>query len=260
MFDAEVPTFHLEKVVRTRCDEPEDFSGPLELVLLLLSKNKLEIRDIRISELLNQYLSYLEKMQELDLDIASEFVQMASHLMYIKTKILLAGEKQVEELESLVASLEQLKAREGLTNVRAVLPALAEIMDDGLRRHTKAPEPLPEQDTTEYVDLYTPDELLAVVAPFLLHGTVRHESEQAFRAAVPRPIVYGVREKGRQILRLLREKEELTLSGLLGICKGRSEIVATFLAVLELSAGGILRVTRSEDDFLVDAVSAVEEG
>ena len=50
MSDSGSPTFFLEKVVRTRFDEPEDFTGPLELILLLLSKNKLEIRDIRIAE------------------------------------------------------------------------------------------------------------------------------------------------------------------------------------------------------------------
>jgi segregation and condensation protein A len=78
-------------VVKSRRDEPEDFTGPLDLILLLLSKNKIEIRDIRISELLDQYLAYLEKMRELDLDIASGFEQMAAHLMFIKTRMLLAA-------------------------------------------------------------------------------------------------------------------------------------------------------------------------
>ena len=56
---------------------------------MLLSKNKIEIRDIRISDILDQYLDYLEKMQQMDLEIASEFVQMAAHLLYIKTRMLL---------------------------------------------------------------------------------------------------------------------------------------------------------------------------
>ena len=66
-------TFHLEGVVKSRRDEPEDFTGPLDLILLLLSRNKIEIRDIRISELLDQYLAFLEKMREMDLEIASGF-------------------------------------------------------------------------------------------------------------------------------------------------------------------------------------------
>ena len=73
-------------------NELQDFSGPLSLILMLLSKNKIEIRDIKIAEILDQYLEYLDEMEKMDLEIASEFVQMASHLLYIKTRTLLAGE------------------------------------------------------------------------------------------------------------------------------------------------------------------------
>ena len=78
----EDPTFHLEGVVKNR-EEMQDFEGPLSLILMLLSKNKIEIRDIKISEILDQYLEYLQKMESMDLEIASEFVQMASYLLYI---------------------------------------------------------------------------------------------------------------------------------------------------------------------------------
>ena len=100
----ENPSFYLEGVVREK-NELQDFEGPLSLILMLLSKNKIEIRDIKISEILDQYLEYLDQMQQLDLEIASEFVQMASHLLYIKTKTLLTQEEEVSELEVLIASL-----------------------------------------------------------------------------------------------------------------------------------------------------------
>ena len=100
----ENPSFYLEGVVREK-NELQDFEGPLSLILMLLSKNKIEIRDIKISEILDQYLEYLDQMQKLDLEIASEFVQMASHLLYIKTKTLLTQEEEVSELEVLIASL-----------------------------------------------------------------------------------------------------------------------------------------------------------
>ena len=83
----------------------EDFEGPLNLILMLLSKNKIEIRDIKISDILDQYLDYLAQMESMDLEIASEFIQMASHLLYIKTKTLLSTEDEVSELEMLIASL-----------------------------------------------------------------------------------------------------------------------------------------------------------
>ena len=71
-------TFHLEV-----------FDGPLDLLLHLLSKNKVEIQDIPIADILEQYLSYIRQMQEFDLEIASEFITMAAQLMYIKSKMLL---------------------------------------------------------------------------------------------------------------------------------------------------------------------------
>ena len=113
----ENPTFYLEGIVKEK-NELQDFNGPLSLILMLLSKNKIEIRDIKISEILDQYLEYLAEMERMDLEIASEFVQMASHLLYIKTKMLLAGEKEVSELEELISSLEQLKCKDVYTAVQ----------------------------------------------------------------------------------------------------------------------------------------------
>jgi segregation and condensation protein A len=249
-------TFHLEGVVKSRRDEPEDFTGPLDLILLLLSKNKIEIRDIRISELLDQYLAYLEKMRELDLDIASGFVQMAAHLMFIKTRMLLAGDKEVTEMELLVSTLEQLKCRDAYASVMAVLPALAEPLERGLRYHTRAQEPLPDRGAAFDLALQ-PTELLAALAPSLLRSTSRPDPKEILFHAAPPPVVYGVREKSRQLLALLRERGSMTLSGLYALCTGRSEVVATFLSVLELCTAGSLRVTRNEGGFRVSRSEAL---
>ena len=119
----ENPSFYLEGVVREK-NELQDFEGPLSLILMLLSKNKIEIRDISVSDILDQYLEYLDKMQRMDLEVASEFVQMASHLLYIKTRTLLAAEEEVSELALLMASLEQLRCRDVFAAVQKVTPAL----------------------------------------------------------------------------------------------------------------------------------------
>ena len=88
MSELDSPVYKLESVVHKRAAEPlEDFEGPLDLILFLLSKNKIEIQDIPIALILEQYLAYLDRRQQLDLEIASEFVTMAAHLMYIKTRI-----------------------------------------------------------------------------------------------------------------------------------------------------------------------------
>ena len=90
----ESPVFKLEKVVHSRTEELQDFEGPLDLILFLLGKNKMEIQDISISLICDQYLSWLDQRKELDLEVASEFAAMASHLVYLKTRMLLSIEER----------------------------------------------------------------------------------------------------------------------------------------------------------------------
>ena len=102
------PQYRLEGIVRTRSEMMEDFEGPLDVIFELLSKNKIEIEDVSISAILEQYLSYLEEMKRLDMEIATEFITMASHLMLIKTKMLLSAAEAAEaqsELDLLRQSL-----------------------------------------------------------------------------------------------------------------------------------------------------------
>ena len=114
----EEPTYHLAGVMHTRDELPADFDGPLSVILLLLSKNKIEIQDVSITSILEQYLAYLDEMKRLDMEIASEFIAMASHLMLIKTKMLLSAaerEEAMSEMELLIRSLEE-KQRAELLN------------------------------------------------------------------------------------------------------------------------------------------------
>ena len=105
----EAPVYHLDKVIKAKQEDMEDFDGPLDLILHLLSKNKIEIRDIQITQLLDQYLEWMERREELNLEVASEFVTMAAHLVYIKTRMLLSinDEEAASEMELLMAALEQ---------------------------------------------------------------------------------------------------------------------------------------------------------
>lgn len=242
------PSYHLEGVIRSR-DELEDFTGPLDLILMLLSKNKIEIRDIQISQLLDQYLDYLKMMQEMDLEIASEFVQMASHLTYIKTKMLLTEEKEPTELELLVSALEQLKNKDAVAAVREVAPQLGKMSENGLRQETRGPLPLPDRP---YDYHHTPRELIASLAQILLRGTGETAPEDdSLRRAAPKPIVFSVREKSEQLLRLLGSRGELSLRELFSVCKSRSELVATFLSILELCSDGHIHVSGERGDYHV---------
>ena len=108
------PVYKLESVIRTKTEEMEDFEGPLDLILHLLSKNKIEIQDIPIALILDQYLAYLARRQQMDLEVASEFITMASHLMYIKTRMLLSleDEEAQTEMAELIRSLEERRCGE----------------------------------------------------------------------------------------------------------------------------------------------------
>ena len=245
----ENPSFFLEGVVKEK-NELQDFEGPLSLILMLLSKNKIEIRDIKISEILDQYLEYLAQMQSMDLEIASEFVQMASHLLYIKTKTLLTSDdEEVSELEVLMASLEQLKCKDVYNAVRQVTPELKQASELGLLYFSKLPEPLPKT-AKEYEYRHEPVDLLKALSSVYMRGGKTPELE-SFSSAVPKRIVYSIRDKSRQILSRL-SGGSVTLNSLYAECRSRSEVVATFMSVLELCSMGNIHISRSGDDYMVE--------
>ena len=242
----ENPNFYLEGVIHDK-DEMQDFEGPLSLILMLLSKNKIEIRDIVISDILEQYLAYLDKMQSMDLEIASEFVQMASHLLYIKTRMLLTQEEEVSELEVLLQSLEQLKAKDSFAAIQKVTPELKKASELGLLYYAKLPEPLPKT-TREYEYRHEPVDLLRALYRVYSRGGKTPETEDRIGAAIPKRIIYSVRSKSRQILERLRNGEE-TLETLYRECTSRSEVVATFMSVLELISMGSVHIDRVEESY-----------
>ena len=86
----------------------ENFEGPLDLLLYLISKHKLNILDIPIVELLSQYMGAIQAMREADMDVTSEFVEMASRLVYLKTVSLLPRHEEAEQLRDRAAELARL--------------------------------------------------------------------------------------------------------------------------------------------------------
>lgn len=240
-------TYHLEGVIKSETDY-KDFEGPLNLILMLLSKNKIEIRDIQISLILDQYLAQIEQMQAMDLEVASEFIQMASHLLYLKTRTLLAGQDdEVSELDALISSLEQLKCRDAYVSIKKVTEEFDRAARLGLLLMPRPPEPLPKQ---QYGYQHEPVELLAAFASMLSRGGQNPDAPEPQRF-VPKRIVYGVRTKSREIVARLRELGSVTLNALFAESESRSELVATFISVLELCAGGGIHISVSEEQFVL---------
>ena len=244
----ENPTFHLEGIIKTK-EEMQDFEGPLTLILMLLSKNKIEIRDIKIAQILEQYLDWLARMQQMDLEVASEFVQMASHLVYIKTKTLLAGTEEVSELELLMTSLEQLQSRDAFMAVKENIPALGKALEAGALLFSTPAEPLPRYGEYDYS--HESWELLAALAGMLQKGMPVPEENAA--VSIPRPIIYSVQDKSRQLIGLLRSKGTSSLRSLYAMAASRSEVVATFLSLLTMCSMGSITIERDDeaDDYTV---------
>ncbi len=240
------PTFRLEGIVKNR-EELDDFEGPLTLILQLLSKNKIEIRDIQIAQLLDQYMAYLDEMKTMDLEIASEFVSMASYLVYIKTKMLLSEEKEPSELEQLMRSLETLQGREVCTRIRSVTDAFAEMYRTGSGLFSKPPEP--EKRSQDYRYSHDRKELYEAMRRVL--ASEDKLSAAGPQVSIPRPIIYSVSKKSEEILMTLRRHGAVFLKSLYRDSRSRTELVATFIALLELCSEGAVAITDAGEDLLV---------
>lgn len=244
----ENPNFFLEGIVKEK-DELQNFEGPLSLILYLLSKNKIEIRDISISDILDQYLEYLDQMQSMDLEIASEFVQMAAHLLYIKTRMLLSSDEEVSELEVLMTSLEQLKCRDVFASVQKVVPELKAASERGLLYYVKQPEPLPVDK--EYKYSHEPVDLLRAIYGIYSRGGKAALPDMM--ESIPQRVVYSIRDKSLELLNRLK-KAPARLEELYSLCRSKSEVVATFVSVLELCSMGNIAITRRDDGYDVSFV------
>ncbi len=240
------PQYRLEGIVHTRNEAMEDFEGPLDVIFLLLSKNKIEIQDVSITAILEQYIAYLDEMKRLDMEIASEFITMASHLMLIKTKMLLSAAEAAEaesELDLLRQSLIERQRREALDQIRMAITVLEPMNDVGRCLFTKEPEPLKRDSTYRYQ--HDPEDMLLAL----------EEISQRNQRRLPPPTVnfkgivgkepYPVSRKVKELVRSLVLKGVERLRNLFRGSRSRSEVVATFLAILELCKNNALSL---EDD------------
>lgn len=235
----EDPTFHLDNVVKTK-DNLEDFEGPLVLILQLLSKNKIEIQDIQISSLLDQYLEYLDRMKKMDLEIASEFVAMASHLVYIKARVLLNVGDENPELDELIDTLEKLKSRGIYESIRGVTDKLADMYYHSAGAMTKPPEPLPKQTGYNYV--HNKSDLIDAMLRIWSRAELKQLLSNSKSIPIPKKITYSVTEKTDEILGMLRKSKRVSIEEIFAGSRSRSEIVAAFIALLELCHAGNIRI------------------
>ena len=219
------------------------FEGPLDLLLTLISKNKIDIYDIQISELLDQYMEQIDNMREHQMDVASEFLTMASRLVYIKSVMLLPKyEEEAEELKKELSGqlLEYAVCRE-------MAKKLGEIYD--FDRFFREPSPV-EFDMT-YNRQHPPEDIVKAYISAVGRGKRKlPPSEQAFSGIVAHKIV-SVNSKIIHPMRRLRHGKKLEYHEIFEVCEGKSELVATFLATLELVKGKRIVIEGSGENAVV---------
>ena len=207
----------------------ENFDGPLDLLLHLIAKNKVSIYDIPIAEILDQYMEVLHTAEAMDLDVAGDFVAMAAQLVYIKSKMLLPRHEEEEEEDPRAGLVEMLLEYQRLKQASEFFREKGEL---GRDIFVKQPENLGEAPK-EYRQ--SVNDLIRAANNMLRRAQRRvPPPASAFSGIVGREPV-PVETRITAILRRFVHQIRLPFKRLFEDAKSRSEIVATFLAVLELS-------------------------
>ncbi len=214
------------------------FEGPLDLLLHLIAKHKLNIEDIEISLLLEQYLEYIDGIDEQDFETAGEFLEMAARLIYIKTVSLLPKPNEAEELKKeLEGRLIEYSLCKQTAKLLQNMCAYGEIF-------VREPLKIPVDKTYRK----THDSEILVDTYIALE--IRADSKEQINTSVFTPIVskriVSVTSKIIYVLKKLYSDGKCSMSGLFHNMTDKSERIATFLAVLELTKSG--RIWLNDDN------------
>jgi len=202
------------------------FEGPLDLLLYLIKKDEVNIYDIPISKILNQYLEYIELMKLLDLNVAGEFIVMAATLMQIKSKMLLPPDEipQEEELEEPDPRAELVKRLLEYKRFKEAAQMLRE-KEEYRREHFVRPQKEIVQD-----EVYFEANLFDLINAFT--KALKDVPKELFFEVIKDE--FTIEEKVHDILHYLVNKQKLYINDLFKDAKNKFEIIAIFLAILEL--------------------------
>lgn len=226
----------------------EVFEGPLDLLLSLISKHKLDIYDIPIVELVDQYVGYVRAMEKEDLYVASEFVEMAARLVYIKTVSLLPVYEEAEELKRELTG-ELLEYRDC-----QIMAGKLSQQTGGFEKYIREPSEI-EIDYT-YTRLHDPSELFkAYITAAGRKLRNLPPPVEAFREIVAKRVV-SVGSKIKSIFtKLSRVGKKEKLTSLFVDSESRSDMVATFLAILELAKSRKINVVGDGADVDIELLA-----
>ncbi len=232
----------------------EVFEGPLDLLLALISKNKIDIADIPISDILKQYLEYLDLMKHMDMEIAGEFIIMASELMLIKSKMLLPKplpEGEEDPRQALAMALLEYK------HIKDAAVDLDDRQKIYSGRFTKDTDEIPPDDT--YVRPYASTVLRTAMLRVLMQlADSKEKKPDNIRPIIKRKIV-PVSAKIVFIMKYLIKNGKTHLDTLFLTATSRSEVVALFMATLELIKADRLRITDIDEDDVSNCIIEINK-
>ena len=224
-----------------------DFEGPLDLLLHLIKENKMNIMDIEIDKITDQYVKFLEEQERLNLEVASEYLVLASELIEIKSRLLLPrqeldedSEEEIDPRDELINRLLEYQAYKDITKV------LQEKEELRSEIYTKAPENVKnyiDEVSEIHVDVSL-DDLVEALKKYL----VRNEEKKPLNTKVTVNEI-SVSSRRHDIKKILKEKKKIKFFELFPIVS-KEYVVATFLAILEMAKDNELKI--SQDDTFSD--------
>ena len=222
----------------------DNFSGPMDLLLHLIKQSKMDIFNIKLEIIIDEYLDYIKKMEEMNLDIASSYLVMASELLYIKSRMLLPKDTDEEEEEE--------DPKEKLINLLIIyqqykdqIDNFKELENERSKYYTKIPSNLDEYQTDEKKAMITDvtlDDLVKAFEKFL----ERIDLEKPVHTKITKKEL-SVEQEMVNIKSKFRKSKRLDFFDLFEI-KTKEYVVVTFLAILEMAKNGEL-VIFQEDNF-----------
>ena len=220
----------------------ERYEGPLDLLLALIAKNKLNIFDIPIAEIAEQYMAHIEAMRSLNMEVTSEFIDYAAELLLIKSRMLLPREEEEDPRRNLVDALLEYR------RARAAAELLRERGELYYDRFTPAPD--------EIEAAYERPHAVSLLAEAFERIRARladkpEQGEVELFAKIGQERYYTVEEKSVAVLRRLCRRGRTPFLAMFDGCRSRGEAVAVFLAVLELVRYGRVDVEKTERDELL---------
>ena len=227
----------------------DSFEGPLDLLLTLIDKNKVSIADIPIALICDQYMEYIREAQHLDMEVAAEFIVMASELMLIKSKLLLPRPEEEDDDPRAALADALLRYKQAKEAAQKMAPLYALYSGRMIKDTDEISPDRKFVADQEAVDLYA-----AIKRVIALNSAMEQAEKTHFTPLIQKPVV-SVELKIIGILERMSKKPASTLGELLAGAESRADLVAAFIGILELvKVRRVLIADEGKDEYGADTL------